>query len=64
MVEYSNGRIDKIKWTRDYILSTSLASQYIIKDIDNERYLIMDWKSGDYVYGGKIYGCYVFKLVK
>ena len=62
--EYSNGRIDKIKWTRDYILSTSLASQYIIKDIDNERYLIMDWKSGDYVYGGKVYGCYVFKLVK
>ena len=62
--EYSNGRIDKIKWTKDYILSTTLASNYIIKDIDNERYLIMDWKSGDYVYGGKVYGCYVFKLVK
>ena len=62
--EYSNGRIDKIKWTKDYILSTSLSSNYTIKDIDNERYLIMDWKSGDYVYGGKVYGCYVFKLVK
>lgn len=62
--EYSNGNIDKIKWTKDYILSKSLASNYIIKNIDNEKYLIMDWKSGDYVYGGKVYGCYVFKLVK
>lgn len=62
--EYSDGRIDKIKWTKNYIISTSLTSNYIIKDINNERYLIMDWKSGDYVYGGKVYGCYVFKLVK
>lgn len=62
--EYSNGNIDKIKWTKDYILSDTLASNYIIKDINNERYLIMDWKSGDYVYGGKVYGCYVFKLIK
>ena len=62
--EYSNGNIDKIKWTKDYILSTTLASNYVVKDIDNERYLIMDWKSGDYVYGDKIYGCYVFKLIK
>jgi len=62
--EYSNGNINKIKWTKDYILSKHLASNYIIKNIDNEKYLIMDWKSGDYVYGGKVFGCYVFKLIK
>ena len=62
--EYSNGRIDKIKWTKGYILSTNLASNYIVRDIDGEEYFIMDWKSGDYVYGGKVYGCYVFKKVK
>jgi DNA-binding transcriptional MerR regulator len=64
--EYSTGKIDKINWTKDYILDKemSLSSNYLIKDIDNERYLIMDWKSGDYVYGGRIYCCYVFKLVK
>ena len=62
--EHSNGVINKIKWTKSYILSTTLASNYIIKDIDNTEYLIMDWKSGDYVYGGEIYGCYVFKKVK
>lgn len=61
--EYSNGNIDKINWTKDYIMSKSLASNYIIKDIDNDKFLIMDWKSGDYVYGGKVYGCYVFKKI-
>jgi hypothetical protein len=64
--EYENGEISKIKWTKDYILSTKscIASNYIIKNINNEDYLIMDWKSGDYIYGGIIQGCYVFKKVK
>lgn len=64
--EFSNGNIVKINWTKNYILSheTHLASNYIIKNIGNETYLIMDWKSGDYVYGGEIYGCYVFKKIK
>ena len=62
--EYQNGTIDKISWTKDYIYSKSLASNYIIKNINDEKYLIMDWKSGDYVYGGKVFGCYVFKAIK
>lgn len=61
--EFSNGKIVKINWTQNYILSheSHLASNYVIKNINGETYLIMDWKSGDYVFGGKIYGCYVFK---
>ena len=64
--EFASGEIVKINWTKDYILSheSHLASNYIIKNINGETYLIMDWKSGDYVYGGKIYGCYVFKKNK
>lgn len=64
--EYETGEMSKIKWTKNYILSTksSLASNYIIKNINNENYLIMDWKSGDYIYGRIIQGCYVFKKVK
>ncbi|MBQ9790202.1 MAG: MerR family transcriptional regulator [Clostridia bacterium] len=61
--EFSNGNIYKNKWTDGYILSETLASNFIIKTIDTEDYLIMDWKSGDYVYGGEIFGCYVFKKV-
>jgi len=62
-MEYASGNIAKMNWTKNYILShnSRLASNYIIQEIDGETYLIMDWKSGDYVYAGEIYGCYVFK---
>lgn len=62
-IEYASGEIAKNNWTKNYILShrCHLASNFIIKDLDEGTYLIMDWKSGDYVYGGEIYGCYVFK---
>ena len=56
--------IDKIKWTKDYILDSITASNFIIQEIDGDEYLIMDWKSGDYVFGGEIFGCYVFKKQK
>jgi len=56
--------IDKIKWTKDFILDSLTASNFIIKEVDGEEYLIMDWKSGDYIFGGEIFGCYVFKKQK
>ena len=56
--------IDKIKWTKDFILEFITASNFIVTHIDNEEYLIMDWKSGDYIFGGEIFGCYVFKKQK
>ena len=62
--EFAEGRIDKIKWTKDFILTSQTASNFIIQEIDGEEYLIMDWKSGDYTFGGEIYGCYVFKKQK
>lgn len=62
--ECSSGTIEKLKWTKDYILGKNLAFNYVIHKINGEQYLIMDWKSGDYVYGKTIYGCYVFKKSK
>ena len=62
--ELSNGRIDKMRWTKDYILGETIVSNFTIQEIDGVEYLIMDWKSGDYVFGGKIYGCYVFQKQK
>ena len=64
--ESSRGEVNKIKWTKDFILSpySKTASNFIIQEIDGEEYLIMDWKSGDYVFGGEIFGCYVFKKQK
>ncbi len=62
--ESSKGEIDKFKWTKDYVLGYQTASNFIIQEIDGEEYLIMDWKSGDYIFGGEIFGCYVFKKQK
>jgi len=60
--EFKDNRIVKIKWTKDYIIDTKnvVNCNYVISNIDNKTYLIMDWKSGDYIYGGIIQGCYVF----
>ena len=64
--ESNKGEINKIKWTKDYILTlhSKTASNFIIQEIEGNEYLIMDWKSGDYIYGGEIFGCYVFKKQK
>ena len=41
----------------DYVLNE-------IKTIKDDDYLIMEWKSGDYIFGGFVAGKYVFKRIK
>ncbi len=31
--------------------------------IKNKDYLILEWKSGDYIFGGYIHGSYVFEKI-
>lgn len=61
--ELDDKNIWKINWTKGSILDkkNSINFNYIIKEKDGDLYLIMDWKSGDYTFGKKIHGCYVFK---
>ncbi len=49
-------------WTNGFILDRrqSLAMAYEIEVIDGKDYLIVEWKNGDYVYGGYIPGYYAF----
>ena len=65
VIETQNG-IFKVLWTKNSIIDKrdDTNSNYIIRTINGEDYLIMDWKSGDYIFGGKIFGCYVFKKIK
>lgn len=59
---YPNGRVVRIysdeswedKWTKGFVLDCkkSTASQYTFKSIDNIEYLFVEWKMGNYVYGG------------
>lgn len=50
-------------WTKGYILCNfnSTACAYLIREINGEEYLFIQWKSGDYVYGGLEPEYYVFK---
>ena len=54
---------DNMRWTKDYIILEvqEVAQKYIIKEINGDKYLFMEHKSGDYSYGGMKPYYYVFK---
>ncbi len=66
LVQYSNGNSRTISWSKNVVLDNDnkTASEYQVKEINGETYLIAEWKSGDYIFGGKVFGCYVFKKIK
>lgn len=55
-----------INWSKDVVINKKVntVSEYTIKEIDNETIMFIEWKSGDYTFGGQINGYYVFKKVK
>lgn len=59
---YYNGNEGVLKWTKDYLLSVraGVAEAYHIREIHGVEYLFIEWKSGDYVYGHRKPGYYVF----
>lgn len=50
------------KWSKGVLLDQrkSTASRYIFKIIDNVEYMFLEWKMGNYVYGGMPPSYYVF----
>lgn len=65
LIKIFNNHTDRwgVKWTKGFLLNhnNKTASKYVIKKIDGKEYLFLEWKSGDYIYGGKISGYYVFE---
>ncbi len=59
------GGKEQISWTKGYMIRkwNSTACAYEIRSIDGTDYLIMEWKSGDYRYGGMDTDYYVFVRV-
>lgn len=57
--------IISINWTKNYIINNhnKTASKYIIKTIDDNDYMFVEWKSGDYQFGGKVSVYYVLKKI-
>lgn len=62
-----NKDIKRAKYTKDYIINFCLSDTFIkiflSKFIDNKKYLLIEWKSGDYVYGRMINGYYVLEKI-
>lgn len=54
---------DNFRWTNGCIMDIdeSIVSKYMIKQFKSEDFLFIEWKSGDYKYGGKVSCYYVFK---
>lgn len=53
---------DKAIWTKDFLLRkwNWSACEYEIRTVDGKEYMIIEWKSGDYRYGGYDTNYYVF----
>ena len=63
-ISTSNGKTKNSKYTRNYIVNLcceDTLSKYEIRIIDDHKYLIVEWKSGDYIYGKMINGYYVLE---
>ena len=66
VIALTNKRTLTSSYTKGYIknfCSPDTMSKYIYKDIDNETYLIVEWKSGDYAFGHLLRCYYVFKKI-
>lgn len=56
---------DTVMWTKKYLLRkwNWSACEYEIRTVDGKEYMIIEWKSGDYRYGGYDTNYYVFTRV-
>ncbi len=65
-VTYDNGHSRSISYTKGYIKDLCVKGtmcEYEIKNLHGKDYLIVEWKSGDYVFAGLINCYYVFEKI-
>ena len=50
-----------LRWTKGIVIDDKVltASEYEIRNVNEREYLFLEWKSGDYTYGGRV-NVYVF----
>ncbi len=53
----------RMEWSKGCVINKndSTVSEYVIKTINGNSYMFVEWKSGDYLFGGKVKGYYVLK---
>ena len=63
-VSYSSGKVFDTKYTKDYVINLILPDtlcKYTYQELLGKKYIIIEWKSGDYVFGKVINGYYVLE---
>lgn len=63
-VSYVGGKTFDTKYTKDYIVNLILPDtlcKYTYEELLGKKYIIVEWKSGDYVFGKFISGYYVLE---
>lgn len=63
-INFSDGKIKKSSYTKDYIYDLcydDTACKYELKTVGDKEYMIIEWKSGDYVFGGFVVCYYVLE---
>ncbi|MGN1345172.1 MAG: helix-turn-helix domain-containing protein [Eubacteriales bacterium] len=65
-VKFLGSRSFVQEWTKGFLLNKQmhLAEAYELLQADGEEYLIIEWKNGDYQYGGFLPGYYAFARVR
>lgn len=60
---YAFDNVAKLAWSNGVVIDKEIStvSEYEIVEKQNQKYMIVEWKSGDYTYGGKVNGYYVLK---
>lgn len=66
IASYGDNKTAVINWSKNVVINKNIStvSEYTIKEIDGETIMFVEWKSGDYTFGGEILGHYVFRKVK
>ena len=66
-ISFADGEVKQSSYTKGAIYNLcydDTACNYEYKNIDNKEYMIIEWKSGDYVFGGFVVCYYVLEKIE
>ncbi len=68
IISWIDNELSNQKWTKNLVLfdrngKEDVACHYEIKQINNKSYMYLEWKSGDYTFGGYITHKYVLEKI-
>jgi len=67
IINFLNNYSKNTNYTKGFIIdlcSSNTLCAYELKNVGDEEFMIIEWKSGDYIYGKMINGYYVLKRMK